>query len=89
MGLDLPNDDAVPFIDDDSDSSNDFDIDIVNAGHRKGQRKDSDNSYEKPNSNRNRAEGVIEISDDVGINDLLNSSGTKRTISTAIGKLNS
>jgi hypothetical protein len=72
--LDLPNDDGIIYVDEDLDSSNDFEIGIVNAGNKKNKRQDSDNSFDRQSSDG------IEIQDDVGINDFLNSSGTKRTI---------
>lgn len=43
------------YVDEDLDSSNDFEIGIVNAGHKKERMNDSDNSFDRNSS------GAIEI----------------------------
>ena len=74
--------DGIHYVDDDSDSSFGFEIGIANAGGQKRINNDSENSFDRKSSD------CIEISDDVHLNDYLNSSGTKRAISTAIPKMN-
>ena len=65
----------MPYVDDDSDSSCGFEMGMDNAGHSRdhNKRRDSDNSFD-------RVDQVIEISEDLNMNDFLNSSGNKRGI---------
>lgn len=77
LGLDLPLDDA-PYVDDDSDSSNGFEVCMDNAGYSKDKRRDSGNSFDR--------DDVIEINDDLNMNDFLNNSGNKRGNSKIVGK---
>ena len=72
-------------MDDDSDSSCGFEIGIANAGKQKRFNNDSENSFDRKSTDGR--DGCIEISDDVHLNDFLNSSGTKRAISTAAPKM--
>lgn len=95
-----PNGEDAIFLDEDSDSSDNFEICIENAGNQKKKRKDSEDndSFDRNSSDDmkgggfhngggGRGGGVIEISDDIHLNDFMNSSGTKRQISTAISKV--
>ena len=78
--------DHAIFLDEDSDSSDNFEICIENAGHLKNKKRkpdDSDNnSFDRASSgggnNKGNGGGVLEITDDVNLNDIMNSSGTKR-----------
>lgn len=72
-------------MDEDSDSSDNFEICIENAGHHKNKRRIDDsenNSFDRASSgggtgNKGNS-NVLEMTDDVHLNDIMNSSGTKR-----------
>lgn len=77
LGLDLPLDDTH-YVDIDSDDSFGFEIGLDNAA-LKQKKKDSENSLD-------RGDYFVEVSDDVIMNDFLNSSGNKRGISKSGAK---